>query len=65
MAGSQCLIEQGCNGLVFNPYAEGELCTALLDALKQQSAVTASLQLRDNLMKYNYKDEIKRLVSEF
>lgn len=61
-AGSQCLIKQGENGMVFNPNNEGMLKEQLVHSLKKLNPLSLPLQLRENRMNIRFNNEIKRVI---
>lgn len=61
-AGSQCLISQGKNGVVFDPYDENALKELLAEELMKQKPLSLPLQLRENRMNIRYRNEIRRVV---
>lgn len=63
-AGSQCLVDDGINGYVFNPLEMNGMYAALKKAIQEVKNINLPLQLRQNRMKYNFHDEFKRLVNQ-
>ncbi len=61
-AGSQCIIKNGYNGMVFNPKDEDSLYYLLTEYLEKQRSLTLPLYLREDLLGLNFRNEIKRLV---
>ena len=61
-AGSQCLISNGENGMVFDPNDERELKKLLVEALEMQKPLSLPLRPRSNNMKITFKNEIRRVV---
>lgn len=62
-AGSQCLIEIGVNGDVFNPIDKDGFKHLLEDRLKQQSKISLPLALRQNNMLIDFETQIESVIS--
>lgn len=62
-AGSQCLIEIGVNGDVFNPNDKDGFRYLLEDSLKQQSKIPLPLALRQNNMLIDFETQIESVIS--
>ena len=58
-AGSNCLIKNGRNGYIFDPYNEIEFKTQLEKALEITPLRSYPLQIRENKMPYSYQYYIK------
>jgi glycosyltransferase involved in cell wall biosynthesis len=61
-AGSNCLIKDGKNGYIFDPYNEIEFKTKLEKALTKIPLRSYPLQLRENKMPYSYQYYIKSAI---
>lgn len=62
-AGSQCLVEEGVNGLLIDPFQPESIDSALNKAFESTICTTKRIKLKDNLMRINYEKEIDHLIT--
>ena len=63
-AGSNCLIENGVNGYVFDPYDDKEFMEKLLVLVNSCMPLSLPLMLKDNLMKDSFNGYITNLFNK-
>lgn len=61
-AGSNCLIKQGKNGYIFNPYNEQEFGEVLIRCAKEVKLRNYPLSLRENKMEHSFAEYFKHLI---
>lgn len=63
-AGSQCLVQPGMNGDVFEPMDVDELLNKMKYVVESQPIVPKKIELRPNRMTHRYNELLKNIISE-
>lgn len=63
-AGSNCLIKNGVNGKIFDPYNEYDFYNILINSIKSTPLRKYPLQLRENKMLYTFNQCVELLLNQ-
>ncbi len=64
LAGAKCLIQNGINGRVFNPYNHNAFKKALEEGLEKAPIITGNISLKPSLMQLSYHDAVALLINQ-
>jgi glycosyltransferase involved in cell wall biosynthesis len=64
IAGASSLIMEDINGNTFDPYNEGQLSSLIRSASSHAKPITLPIELKFDLMPFNFKDKIDVLLSQ-
>lgn len=63
-AGSQCLIVDGVNGFVINPYETESVRDKIILSMEKTSAINLPLSMKPDLMTYDFEKMMDNLISQ-
>lgn len=63
-AGSQCLIVDGVNGFVINPYETESVRDKIILSMEKASAINLPLSMKPDLMTYDFEKMMDNLISQ-